>query len=1557
MKKMMKHLYAILLVVVLVATLLPTSVFAGPGKGHGRGKNKQEKNTEVVVETEPTGTPIEEDILNETVQEETPAPQVSVEEDETIEEIEQIEDNQESPVEDSVDESAINEDFADKVTEETWNPLNATLEVGDLVVTVDAPENTFPTGTIVNAEIVNNAVAQAAVNATDAVNGTVVAAVDITFTYNGDEVQPANNQNVNVSIKAKDIVTEAETIDVVHIDNVTSEAETVKNVDVDPVEEVVTFDAASFSVYAIIRIDVPVEPGFYAASDNGVAVSVETQEGTFAEPVELVVEKITDDSEAYAVAEEELEKIGHTYEGMVAFDIHFENKTTGAEVEPNVPVDVQLSITDAELAGVPEEAVGNVTIAHVFDEGGAEIVSEPSYGEAVGEVDETEEFTAEVFSTYTISWGDWWDPYSYNIHYVDTNGASLTPSRTPEFSNGYNFLIYDIDGYEYDSTHLTSRTGTAIKPLLGYFDDEYYLDNNNNWKKLRNDIYVVYKEKAAPTTGGTPVVDEDEEWPEGKNAPQFSKSSVHNDNGTNTISLSIVAAEKPVEKSNPADVIVVFDRSGSMGDSMSGQTRLQRAKNAVNTMANTLLSANSGVRMALVSFSTDAELTQGFTSNYTTFSGKVNGLSANGGTNWEKALEIANHLDVRSDAATFIVFVTDGDPTFRISRGDVSDNDLDMYTGSTYQYYRNNVIFGTGSSDNNGRNFDFAVDQVSAIDGANKNFYAIGISTDVTKVKNLTTEGGVDGSHAFIASDSAAMEEAFKSITESIKSALGFGDVAITDGITALTNAEMKVMETVDPDSFQYYRWGGEGNKYGPDEAHKTEWTTREADGCAAATYSETDGAVHWNMGETFQLENGVHYVVTFRVWPSQEAYDLVADLNNGIKTYDSLTAEEKAQVVKLDTEPPTYALKTNTDNVNATYSQTTKTGDVVTISGEQDIEADYHPGTMDNMALESMKLTIKKEFEDDLTAGEDRESEVTLVLKRRNAHQTPDAEFVDYPVPQQGGTTSANIVLNEANNWTYTLYVAPGFEVDGEVLEHGYDFTITEPDIDYHYGLIEEIINPMVVNGEDKYYGDGELIDGETVPKYTDRSLTAVNRVKSGIDIKKVVVDPDGNEIQPQDVEFTITGKILDADGNPFTWNEGDSVDASGAYHKYDKDGNRIVYKGHFPTTANIEFTLKAGEYVRFINVPDGCTFEFDEKSDTMPAGYKWNKSEGVTQHRTGPGEDFTPEGDVQPVVEQGKSKVSLATGVVGNKQYSVTFTNTSEKGESFYVYHSSDNTIEKIYTEDARVAKGAYDAQKKTYNYTFSMVNETKTGYLYGGYFTAYGGQVLSSAEIVELKYDKTGSSGGVYADAVTNGVWDVDAKGCKPYTGSAAAAWRNANAYKTEADKGTAMKPVMNTVYYLKEVPKEYISPYIYYVYDEYSANHDLKQLYMITDTDDKNYNEVGIQCQKTTDDKKTTTLYASIRVNKAGQSTVYETLTAKNLCTKITAFGSVPRGYLAYWQTNALIQNNAEYKMLPYWKTLDGVTVTGISNRTVSIGNATYGTGGLSVSQDPVDSTAK
>ena len=1161
----------------------------------------------------------------------------------------------------------------------------------------------------------------------------------------GNKIQPAKPVSVNIELWDEMTVAADAEIKTVHFEQdaegnenpvvIDSDAVTSAVDESEKILDSVSFDANGFSVYAIVGGEsTTVE--YISEDGTNYEVSVYfSSDANIPAGSKLSVTEFDEDSEEYinarkallASKKENSEQAELNSLNVAALDISIIDPD-GNEIEPDASVKVEIKIknlpgvedlsevvdtlevqhhvetengviVETVFEGDTEVAFTQETNAKVIEEKGNEAVDPESISDndfinnegtidlpQIEELDLT--FETEAFSTYTISWGN----RSYDIHYVDTEGNSLTPTRTPEFSNGYKFLIYDVEGYEYDSTHYGSRTGTAIKPLLAnYGNDRVYLDGNNNWQYLRNDIYVVYKKSSEPTEGGEPKVDGDETWPEGDETPQFGKSSTNNGNGTNTISLSIAGGEKPVSKSTPADVIVVFDISGSMSSSMGGQTRLNRAKTAVNTMAKALLDGeNKGVRMALVPFSTTAYIqdisTDGFTNSYDDFSRAVNGLGASGGTNWEQSLKIANQMDVRKDAATFVVFVTDGDPTFRVSRGDVSDGNLDLYSDGTYEYYRNNSVFGEGNDDSDGRNFDFAVDQVAAINGAKKQFYAIGISNDVTKVRNLTTEGGVAADHAFIASDAAAMEAAFKSITESIKAQLGFGDVEITDGITALTNAEMKVMQTVDPNSFKYYRIV---------DGTKSEWTTREADGCAAATYNSTDGAVHWDMGEGFQLEDGVTYVVEFTVWPSQAAYDLVADLNNGLKTYASLTEAEKAQVVEVtaptETTTGTYALKTNTDQVNATYNKTTKTGDTVTISDTTDINATYHEGDLENMSLDSDYITVKKEW-----------------------HNALDSRVVDgitLTVTKDGADYLDDLTLNDGNSWTSDeQYISAGFITktsDGRynVREAGHEYTVTEPaNFSYYWDLTADVYRPMVIDGEltmliktdsptgtegTDYYvigGNKYQISSTTTPQ-----LVAKNDRRSNLNLKKLVTANTQavDKVPDPDDVFTYTITVTDINGDAVWFGAQDESGATVLIESYSPNVTPEVRDeqptGSYSVPSGAEFTIsiKAGWNVRFFNLPTGTTYSIQETG--MVDGYEFVKAE-TSAEVTDP--DYADDYEATPGTVSGDT----VTGTIDqpNNVYSTEYTNNWNP--------SNEIVITKVDEKGTKIAGAQFKLSKKS-------------------------------------------------------------------------------------------------------------------------------------------------------------------------------------------------------------------------------------------------------------------
>lgn len=220
------------------------------------------------------------------------------------------------------------------------------------------------------------------------------------------------------------------------------------------------------------------------------------------------------------------------------------------------------------------------------------------------------------------------------------------------------------------------------------------------------------------------------------------------------------------------------------------------------------------------------------------------------------------------------------------------------------------------------------------------------------------------------------------------------------------------------------------------------------------------------------------------------------------------------------------------------------------------------------------------------------------------------------------------------------------------------------------------------------------------------------------------------------------------------------------------------------------------------------------------------------------------------------------------------------------FYVYHSSDQSVD-------------------TYpvNGTFDITALVADGYLYGGYYSDYK-KAGTYAGGPYATYDGTS-----YAGAIT-GYWD----GSAAYT-----------------ENGMSMTPVAGRTYYLKEVPDEYFMPYMAVVYDSYADPNTAEDLYLISATDDKNYQDFGLLAENTYTQEKEFAL--SFAVQQQVNVSTKTVITAK------TAFG-VPTGYLGVWNAGEelTVDNNFTYR--PYVVTPDGVTVYGTTTRTVYTGDVTY-----------------
>ena len=208
-------------------------------------------------------------------------------------------------------------------------------------------------------------------------------------------------------------------------------------------------------------------------------------------------------------------------------------------------------------------------------------------------------------------------------------------------------------------------------------------------------------------------------------APEHHKSVTNNGDGTYTIEVDVTGdAEVEVESDAKVNVILVYDVSSSMMDSVSGSSgtnapnRADQAENAVNAFIKSIASYqsssdSSNVQMALVTFAQTAtirsfgsgESASNWTSNLTGTGGLISlfdenvngqpdgnainltyenstfpgGESGHNGTNWQAALDSAATLLQSADGdPTFVVMVTDGAPTASGAAGNTNNGPIKL---------------------------------------------------------------------------------------------------------------------------------------------------------------------------------------------------------------------------------------------------------------------------------------------------------------------------------------------------------------------------------------------------------------------------------------------------------------------------------------------------------------------------------------------------------------------------------------------------------------------------------------------------------------------------------------------------------------------------------------------------------------------------------------------------------------------------------------------------------------------------------------------------------------
>ncbi len=921
------------------------------------------------------------------------------------------------------------------------------------------------------------------------------------------------------------------------------------------------------------------------------------------------------------------------------------------------------------------------------------------------------------------------------------------------------------------------------------------------------------------------------------------------------------------------------------------------------------------IEVSIISFGAHVN-SNDFSYNANTLKNQINSLQTESGTNWEGALVAAKEQadaikQSQPDEKVYVIFLTDGQPTQH----------------------------GDGNMPKNGNTAEewgYAKDDARAIVTSNYVFYGLFTWGDADEAKFLkslvqyaytgegTSDTDLDSQYADYyehAQSTSALISKLQQIVHNITENVGYTDVEITDGVTEMTSSSVSASTSGTISGVKYYRGGGENNTYGAVDVdngiYGTEWTD------APAATINNDGEIDWHLGTDFVLEDGVTYTITFTVWPKQEAMNLVADLNNGVRTYDSLSDEEKAQIHQSGSS---YSLKTNTDYPTVSYRTiTTKQEEG---QPEQQIISDRMTSNITNpepVGLSQSSMHAKKIWEDSLDESQREEfvGTVTLYLMK-------DGDYY-YTDPDTG--EPVGVTLTESSDWTETnyIYIAPGILVDENspaydstkpqvtwegktyaILEPGHEYIFEESVDNHHYELINYIHHPMVMGSDgdgnpvvkDVTFtkdGSGNITGIESVVALEDH-LSATNALKGGIDISKKVVDVDDPE-KELDVSdpFNMTVHITDAEGNKLP-DKTIEVDGEDVTFNYDY---RIYYGKNNPlyatsgtehrsdhiygtgTSFEVE-NVYVGDVIRVVNIETGALFyveeNLDSNSDYDLVGVDYKIGEGTSD----------PSAAVAYSADEKVNRNNQTWYPV--KRNSLSHVTVTNQCAPFYVYHSGvagDGNLETV----------AVPKNNGTYDLTKNLTTNT----LYGGYYLNYAGK-------------------GTYADNGVKGENGV------VYTGMNYD-W-SATGDQVQTVNGKEMTPTPRETYYIKEVP-------VYYLLNYYQLNYmrtdeqKLMSMYLISAIDDLNYKETGF-----------TITQGNEKAKVASSVTFQNAATGKKVTLKantvfkakgITGTGS-ENDKLTYYdltKNTTFFKADSSFSVRPYWKTPDGILVNGVSTREIKI----------------------
>lgn len=505
--------------------------------------------------------------------------------------------------------------------------------------------------------------------------------------------------------------------------------------------------------------------------------------------------------------------------------------------------------------------------------------------------------------------------------------------------------------------------------------------------------------------------------------PSNNKSIVKTDGGdgdqyTLNLTASGDSTSSTVTTATPADIVLVMDKSGSMNENNRDANAQKAAKDLAKkllTGTNSKLPPEQQVQMAVVTFSTEASPKQKFTTNVSEINNAVRG-NPDGGTNWEAALKQANDLQGRSGVKKHIIFLSDGNPTYRTTSysgcysyslwGWTAHPEYTTPESCRAQRYTwgenpdggSDGAYGAGSSDDYG--FNYAAALAEANRRGDAALYVVKTSTDANKMADLAEQANAVNGKEFDGTNAANLTKAFDQIYSSITSSAKIRVFSITDTLS----------QWVDPVEFAGVVNGTDITQYVTVKNGSIKLTSGYA-----ATYS-VDSSGNRTVTVTFNDTDGIVAEktdvidVSFKVKPSDAAYTNYASGNNYPNTGDVQTGAASAGQ---------QGYYSNAD-AKLNYCVLTEVNGATSC---ERTEAEYpHPVVQVKLG----KINITKQWSDG--ADKHANDSVTVQLQRKAIGAADStAENVGDPITLNADNKWTTTVDNLVPGYTYSVVETPG--------------------------------------------------------------------------------------------------------------------------------------------------------------------------------------------------------------------------------------------------------------------------------------------------------------------------------------------------------------------------------------------------------------------------------------------------------------------------------------------------------------------------------------------------